>query len=44
MERYAFRKFYLRPGYILKRILKIRSLEDIKRYLKGGTALIKSFL
>ena len=44
MERYAFRKFYLRPSYILKRILKIRSLEDIKRYLKGGTALIKSFL
>ena len=44
MERYAFRKFYLRPGYILKRILKIRTIEDIKRYLKGGTALIKSFL
>ena len=44
MERYAFRKFYLRPSYILKRILKIRSFEDIKRYFKGGTALIKSFL
>ena len=44
MERYAFRKFYLRPSYILKRILKIRSLEDIKRYFKGGTALVKSFL
>ncbi len=44
MERYAFRKFYLRPGYIAKRILKIRTLEDINRYIKGGTALIKSFL
>ena len=44
MERYAFRKFYLRPGYIAKRILKIRTLEDINRYVKGGTALIKSFL
>ena len=44
MERYAFRKFYLRPSYILKRILKIRTFEDIKRYFKGGTALIKSFL
>jgi len=44
MERYAFRKFYLRPGYIIKRILKIRTLEDINRYVKGGTALIKSFL
>ena len=44
MERYAFRKFYLRPRYVIKRILKIRSFEDIKRYFKGGTALIKGFL
>ena len=44
MERYAFRKFYLRPSYIIKRILKIRTLEDINRYLKGGKTLIKSFL
>ena len=44
MHRYAFRKFYLRPSYIFKRILKIRSIEDIKRYIKGGTALIKGFL
>ena len=44
MERYAFRKFYLRPSYIIKRILKIRSFEDIKRYFKGGAALIKGFL
>ena len=44
MERYAFRKFYLRPSYILKRILKIRTFQDIKRYIKGGKTLIKSFL
>ena len=44
MERYAFRKFYLRPSYIFKRIMKIRTFEDIKRYIKGGTALVKSFL
>ena len=44
MERYAFRKFYLRPSYIFKRIMKIRSFEDIKRYFKGGSALIKGFL
>ena len=44
MERYAFRKFYLRPGYIFKRIIKIRSFEDIKRYFKGGTALVRAFL
>ena len=34
----------LRPSYIFKRILKIRSFEDIRRYIKGGTALVKSFL
>ena len=44
MERYAFRKFYLRPGYIIKRIMKIRSFEDIKRYIKGGTALVRGFI
>ena len=39
-----YTKFYLRPSYILKRILKIRTFEDIKRYIKGGTALVRSFL
>ena len=41
MEKYAYRKFYLRPSYIFKRILKIRSLEDLKRYIRGFTALFK---
>ena len=27
----SFRKFYFRPKYIAKRILAIRSMEDIKR-------------
>jgi radical SAM superfamily enzyme YgiQ (UPF0313 family) len=32
----AVRKFYLRPGYILKRISKIRSLEEfILRFIEG---------
>ena len=44
MERYAYRKFYLRLSYIMKRILKIRSFEDIRRHIKGGTALMKAFL
>jgi anaerobic magnesium-protoporphyrin IX monomethyl ester cyclase len=29
----AYRQFYLRPGYILKRMIKIRSWEDFKRNL-----------
>ena len=44
MQRYAFRKFYLRPSYILKRILKLRSLEDLKRHIKGATGLVKAFI
>jgi len=31
----AFRGFYLRPSYILKRALKIKSIEDLKRNLRG---------
>ncbi len=35
MEKLAVRRFYYRPGYILKKIKKIRSFEDVKRYIKG---------
>jgi len=41
MERYAYRRFYLRPSYIFKRILKTRSLSDLIRYIKGAIALVK---
>ena len=44
MQRYAYRKFYLRPKYIFFRLIKIRRFEDIRRYIKGGIALIKGFL
>ena len=39
----AFRSFYMRPKYIIRAILKIRSMEDIRRYVKGFVALIKGF-
>ncbi|MBI5061120.1 MAG: radical SAM protein [Candidatus Aenigmarchaeota archaeon] len=35
MEREAMRRFYMRPRYITKRILKLRSLGDIKRNIEG---------
>jgi len=35
MENYAMRKFYFRPKYIYGRLKKIRSIEDVKRYIKG---------
>ena len=44
MQSYAFRRFYLRPKYILKQILKIRSLQDFKKYLVGAKALVKGYL
>lgn len=43
MERKAFRSFYFRPSYILKKFLSIRSWEDIKRYYKGLRLLIGGF-
>ena len=35
MHREAFRKFYMRPKYILRRISRIRSFSELKRNLKG---------
>ncbi len=43
MERKAFQKFYFRPSYIIKKALSIRSLEDLKRYIRGGVALVSGF-
>jgi len=35
----AFREFYLRPKYILKQLLKIRSIADVKLYYYGLPSL-----
>lgn len=35
VEREAVRRFYFRPHYIIKKLFKIRTIEDIKRYCKG---------
>ena len=44
MSKKAFKTFYMRPSYIIKAIINIRSLEDIKRYFKGFRALVKGFV
>lgn len=36
----AHRDFYLRTSYLIKQILTIRSLEDIKRYIRGSLAVL----
>lgn len=35
IEKYAMRKFYFRPSYICKKLRKIKSKEDLMRYVKG---------
>ncbi|MFH0970332.1 MAG: radical SAM protein [Candidatus Diapherotrites archaeon] len=35
MHKEAFRRFYTRPSYMLRRALKVRSLDEVKRNLKG---------
>lgn len=38
----AYREFYLRPSYIMKRFLEIRSLNDLKRKFRSGTCLLRN--
>ena len=35
MVRKAYRRFYLRPGFFLKHLRKVRTSEDVKRYWDG---------
>jgi radical SAM superfamily enzyme YgiQ (UPF0313 family) len=39
LQKIAFREFYVRPKYILNKILELRSLEDIKSVLSGVNLL-----
>jgi hypothetical protein len=43
MEQKAFRSFYFRPSYVAKRLMRIRSWEDVRRYYKGARALVNGF-
>ena len=44
MLKKAFRRFYLRPGYILGRLKRIRSLADIKRNIKSGWVVMVDYI
>jgi len=37
----AYREFYFRPSYIIKKLLRIRSLEDLMMYYNGYKMLKK---
>jgi len=39
LRQIAFRRFYSRPGYIFKKILALRNINDVKAYAKGARSL-----
>ena len=41
--REAYRKFYYRPRYLFRSLLRIRSFKDLFRYLKAGIDVLKRF-
>lgn len=41
MERLAYRKFYLRKSFIIRKLLKIRTVNDVKRYFQGLKILFR---
>ena len=36
----AYREFYFRPGFILRSALRIRSLKDVRRLLRGAKSVV----
>jgi radical SAM superfamily enzyme YgiQ (UPF0313 family) len=43
LQKKVLRKFYLRPKYLIRRLLKIRNFEEIKYYSKGAIDFFKKF-
>ncbi len=41
MQKKAYKEFYLRPYFIMKRLKRIKTLKDIKQTIKGGMEIFK---
>jgi radical SAM superfamily enzyme YgiQ (UPF0313 family) len=39
-HRGAYRRFYLRPSYILRRLRAVRSVEDLRRNVRGAMSIV----
>lgn len=39
-HRLAHRRFYLRPGYVLERLRRLRSLSDLHRHVRGALTVL----
>jgi len=40
LVRKAYRKFYVRPGFILNKLFSIRSLDTLKKYIRGARGIV----
>ena len=40
MQKKAYKQFYVRPSFIMKRFLRIRSMDDVKLIAKGGLQVL----
>jgi len=41
MQRQAYKELYTRPSYMLQRLLRVRSLAELKGLISGGIGVIK---
>jgi len=41
LRQYAFKRFYARPKYLLRRLLMIRNLNDLKASIRGIVSLVR---
>ena len=41
LQRIFFRRFYLRPGYLLRRVMKLRSIQHLRQDLRGLRSVFK---
>lgn len=44
LRRYAIKRFYLRPGYIAKKLIQIRSPHEVKGYFTKGFHILKDIV
>ena len=40
MRQWAYRKYYLRPGFILYKLSRIKSYDDLVRHIRGAMAIL----
>jgi len=41
MQKKAYREFYIRPSFVMRRLVRIRSFNDVKLIAKGGMEVLK---